>query len=149
MCLATGHPSDSSRMTTKDEEEPKICSSPPIAVPSSAKNRSRRLSSWASSSFGPASLDPACNWGCLLSGLVALNVLLLGCALISASVFNNVSITSEHLQGYLIAIMIFSSCWMIYYIVYTTREDHAVLYKDGHAGPIWLRGKTDGQRESL
>lgn len=149
MCLVTGHPSDSSRMTRKDEEAPKICSSPPIAVASTAKYRSRRLSSWTSSSVGPPSLDPACNWGCLLSGLVALNVLLLGCALISASIFNQVSITSIELQIYLIAIVILSTCWILYYTIYTTREDHAVLYKDGHAGPIWLRGKRVGQRKSL
>nr|XP_046271822.1 proton channel OTOP2-like [Scatophagus argus] len=29
---------------------------------------------------------------------------------------------------------------MIYYVVYTARKENAVVYKDAHAGPIWLRG---------
>ncbi|XP_042564357.1 proton channel OTOP2 isoform X2 [Clupea harengus] len=126
-------------MTAKDEEEPRISSSPPIPNQSTFAGRRLRLSSWASSA-APATRDPACNWSCLLSGLVSLNILLLGCAMVSASVFNTVSITTTHLQVYLITIMILSSCWMVYYIIYIARGDHAVLYKDGHAGPIWLRG---------
>ncbi|XP_062387034.1 proton channel OTOP2 [Sardina pilchardus] len=128
-------------MTAKDEEEPRISSLPPAARLSSvAGHRMFRPSTWSSVTGGLASLDPACNWSTLVSGLVALNILLLGCAMVSASVFNMVSISSTHLQIYLIAIMILSSCWMLYYCVYTAHEHRAVLYKDGHAGPIWLRG---------
>ncbi|XP_041942890.1 proton channel OTOP2 [Alosa sapidissima] len=126
-------------MTTKDEEEPRISSLPPVSRPSMVAGH-RRLSIWSSMTGGPASLDPACNWSSLVSALVALNTLLLGCAMVSASVFNTVSITSTHLQLYLITIMILSTCWMLYYTLYTVREHCAVLYKDGHAGPIWLRG---------
>ncbi len=31
---------------------------------------------------------------------------------------------------------------MIYYKIYTSRVYRAVLYKDSHAGPIWLRGES-------
>ncbi|XP_063070816.1 proton channel OTOP2 [Engraulis encrasicolus] len=131
-----------------DKEEPRVvfscASSPPIFTPSHSTRwlgpYTRRLSSWTSSPPAPACQDPACTWSSLLSGLLALNIFLLGCALVCGSVFNKVNITSAHLQLYLITLMLLSTCWMLYYTAYTSREDHAVLYKDGHAGPIWLRG---------
>ncbi|KAM6957001.1 proton channel OTOP2 [Aplochiton taeniatus] len=79
-------------------------------------------------------------WGWLLSGIISLNILTLGCALISGSAFEEIDISDVHLQIFLIFLLIVNTIWMLYYIVYTSRGDHAVLYKDGHAGPVWLRG---------
>ncbi|KAL0993491.1 hypothetical protein UPYG_G00108730 [Umbra pygmaea] len=76
----------------------------------------------------------------LLSGIIPVNVLILGCALVSGSAFNNVKINSIDLQIYLIILVILTTVWMLYYTIYTSREDCAVLYKDSHAGPVWLRG---------
>uniref|UniRef100_A0AAY5L4J4 Otopetrin 2 n=1 Tax=Esox lucius TaxID=8010 RepID=A0AAY5L4J4_ESOLU len=76
----------------------------------------------------------------LLSGIIAVNVLILGCALVSGSAFNNVKISTIDLEIFLIIMVILTTVWMLYYVIYTSREDCAVLHKDGHAGPVWLRG---------
>lgn len=77
----------------------------------------------------------------LLSSIITFNVLILGIALVSGSVFNNVKINAINLQIFLIVLIILTTAWMLYYTIYTSREDHAVLYKDSYAGPVWLRGK--------
>ncbi|KAK7174116.1 hypothetical protein R3I93_001330 [Phoxinus phoxinus] len=79
------------------------------------------------------------NWGWLLSGFISLNVLLLGIAIVSGSVFNKVQISSSHLLIFLILLVILTTVWMVYYKVHTSRVYRAVLYKDSHAGPVWLR----------
>ncbi|XP_059413467.1 proton channel OTOP2-like [Carassius carassius] len=80
------------------------------------------------------------DWGWLLSGFISLNILLLGIAIVSGSVFNKVQITSSHLLIFLIFLVILTTIWMVYYKIHTSRVCNAVLYKDSHAGPIWLRG---------
>ncbi|XP_026997276.2 proton channel OTOP2 isoform X2 [Tachysurus fulvidraco] len=84
--------------------------------------------------------DSSRSWGWLLSGAVLVNVLVLGCALVSGSVFNAQHVTSVHLQLYLVALIVSTTAWMVFYKAYTCRGDEAVLYKDLHAGPVWLRG---------
>ncbi|KAG1930022.1 proton channel OTOP2 [Pimephales promelas] len=79
------------------------------------------------------------NWGWLLSGFISLNILLLGIAIVSGSVFNKVQISSSHLLIFLILLVILTTVWMVYYKVHTSRVHQAVLYKDSHAGPVWLR----------
>ncbi|KAJ7989809.1 hypothetical protein DPEC_G00308350 [Dallia pectoralis] len=76
----------------------------------------------------------------LFSGIITVNVLMLGCALVSGSAFNDVKIDVIDLQIFLIVLVFLTTIWMLYYTIYTSREDCAVLYKDGHAGPVWLRG---------
>ncbi|XP_030062823.1 proton channel OTOP3 [Microcaecilia unicolor] len=78
--------------------------------------------------------------GQLFSGLLAMNVVFLGTALISSSIFNKKAITYWHVQIFLSILMVFASCWMLYYQIVTSRKPHAVLYKDLHAGAFWLRG---------
>nr|XP_020476639.1 otopetrin-2-like isoform X2 [Monopterus albus] len=80
------------------------------------------------------------NWGWMLSGVICLNVLMLGSALVSGSAHNYVEITTTDLQVFLIILLLLTSIWVICYVVYIARKDNAVVYKDGHAGPIWLRG---------
>ncbi|KAM9744981.1 proton channel OTOP2 [Menidia menidia] len=80
------------------------------------------------------------NWGWMLSGIICLNILILGCALVSGSASSGVKISTLDLQAFLIVLLLLTCIWMIYYIIYTARTDNAVTYKDGHAGPIWLRG---------
>ncbi|ROL45693.1 Otopetrin-2 [Anabarilius grahami] len=79
------------------------------------------------------------NWGWLLSGFISLNILLLGIAIVSGSVFNKIQISSSHLLIFLILLVILTTVWMVYYKVHTSRVYRAVLYKDSHAGPVWLR----------
>ncbi|KFO30543.1 Otopetrin-3 [Fukomys damarensis] len=78
--------------------------------------------------------------GQLFSGLLALNVLFLGGAFIGSMIFNNVSITLGDVWILLAALKALSLLWLLYYAVGTTRQPHAVLHRDPHAGPIWVRG---------
>lgn len=78
--------------------------------------------------------------GWLLSGIICINVLILGCALVSGSAFNSVAITAVHRQILLIILLLLTMLWMLVYTVFTARKDQAVLFKDSHAGPVWLRG---------
>ncbi|XP_040918949.1 proton channel OTOP2-like [Toxotes jaculatrix] len=75
--------------------------------------------------------------GWLLSGIICINILILGCALVSGSAFNSVAITAVHRQIFLIILLLLTMLWMFFYTVFTSRKDQAV--KDSHAGPVWLR----------
>uniref|UniRef100_A0AAZ3S1R2 Otopetrin 2 n=1 Tax=Oncorhynchus tshawytscha TaxID=74940 RepID=A0AAZ3S1R2_ONCTS len=99
----------------------------------------RRGSDVFSTSRGTVS-ERGRNRSWLLSSIITFNILILGIALVSGSVFNNVKINAINLQIFLIVLIILTTAWMLYYTIYTSREDHAVLYKDSHAGPVWLRG---------
>lgn len=79
--------------------------------------------------------------GWLLSGIICINILILGCALVSGSAFNSVAITSVHRQIFLIILLLLTMLWMLFYTVVTSKKDQAVLFKDSHAGPVWLRGQ--------
>ncbi|XP_029292858.1 proton channel OTOP2-like [Cottoperca gobio] len=79
--------------------------------------------------------------GWLLSGIICINILILGCALVSGSAFNTVAITAVHRQIFFIILLLLTMMWMLFYTVFTSRKDQAVLFKDSHAGPAWLRGR--------
>ncbi|XP_026856186.2 proton channel OTOP2 [Electrophorus electricus] len=100
----------------------------------------QRSASIALSSSGGVWQDKISSWSWMLSGFLLINVIILGCALVSGSVFNGIQVTSDHVQFFLIALMIPTVIWMVFYKVHTFQEDEAVLYKDVHAGPVWLRG---------
>ncbi|KAI4556709.1 hypothetical protein MJT46_015332 [Ovis ammon polii x Ovis aries] len=78
--------------------------------------------------------------GQLFSGLLALNVVLLGGAFICSMVFNNVAVTLGDVWILLAALKVLSALWLLYYTAGTTRQPHAVLHRDPHAGPVWVRG---------
>ncbi|XP_035510800.1 proton channel OTOP2-like [Morone saxatilis] len=77
--------------------------------------------------------------GWLLSGIICINILILGCALVSSSAFNSVAITAMHRQIFLIILLLLTMLWMLFYAAVTSRKDQAILFKDSHAGPVWLR----------
>ncbi|KAM9346224.1 proton channel OTOP2-like [Symphorus nematophorus] len=77
--------------------------------------------------------------GWLLSGIICINILILGCALVSGSAFNSVAITAVHRQIFLMILLLLTMLWMLFYAAVTSRKDQAVLFKDSHAGPVWLR----------
>ncbi|XP_046894671.1 proton channel OTOP2 [Hypomesus transpacificus] len=101
--------------------------------------RNHRLPSLALSCGGTVR-ERGRNRGWILSGVISVNILILGCALVSASAFNNTAISSIELQIFLCILVICTTIWMLHYTIYTSRGDRAVLYKDSHAGPVWLRG---------
>ncbi|NXN33142.1 OTOP3 protein, partial [Nycticryphes semicollaris] len=80
--------------------------------------------------------------GQLFSGLLALNVVFLGSAFISSMIFNHVAITLADVWILLSILKVLCLCWIIYYLLGTSRQPHAVLYRDSHAGPIWIRGSV-------
>ncbi|KAG8006937.1 Otopetrin-2 [Nibea albiflora] len=77
--------------------------------------------------------------GWLLSGILCINILILGCALVSGSALNTVAITSVHKQIFLIILLLLTMLWMLFYAAVTSRKEQGVLFKDSHAGPMWLR----------
>ncbi|NWW98306.1 OTOP3 protein, partial [Caloenas nicobarica] len=80
--------------------------------------------------------------GQLLSGLLAMNVVFLGSAFISSMIFNHEAITLADVWILLSILKVLCVCWIIYYLLGTRRQLHAVVYRDSHAGPIWIRGSV-------
>uniref|UniRef100_A0A667J5N9 Otopetrin 3 n=1 Tax=Lynx canadensis TaxID=61383 RepID=A0A667J5N9_LYNCA len=78
--------------------------------------------------------------GQLFSGLLALNVVFLGGAFICSMIFNNVAVTLGDVWILLAALKALSLLWLLYYATCTTRHTHAMLFRDPHAGSIWVRG---------
>lgn len=82
--------------------------------------------------------------GQLFSGLLALNVLFLGGAFICSMIFNNVAVTLGDVWILLAALKALALLWLLYYVAGTTCRTHAVLYRDPHAGSIWVQGECWG-----
>ncbi|NXF05718.1 OTOP3 protein, partial [Smithornis capensis] len=80
--------------------------------------------------------------GQLFSGLLAMNVVFLGSAFISSMIFNQVAIPLIDVWILLSILKVLCLCWIIYYLLGTSRQPHAVLYRDSHAGAIWIRGSV-------
>ncbi|XP_055994406.1 proton channel OTOP2 [Sorex fumeus] len=78
--------------------------------------------------------------GRLLSVLLAVNVLLLACTLISGGAFNKVAVYDTDVFALLTTMMLLAALWILFYLLGTARSPGAVPYRDAHAGPIWLRG---------
>ncbi|XP_069460648.1 proton channel OTOP2 [Ambystoma mexicanum] len=78
--------------------------------------------------------------GRLFSALLTINLLLLGCALVSSGAFGEVAVQEVEVLAFLITLMILSSAWMLFYLLFTAKHHIGDVSKDSHAGPIWLRG---------
>ncbi|KAM9296673.1 proton channel OTOP2 [Gastrophryne carolinensis] len=77
--------------------------------------------------------------GRLLSALLAINVGLIGCVLVSSGSLEHVTVEDNEVLAFLVILMLLSTIWMIFQFYFSCRKN-AVLYKDSHAGPVWLRG---------
>ncbi|NWU77075.1 OTOP3 protein, partial [Onychorhynchus coronatus] len=80
--------------------------------------------------------------GQLFSGLLAMNVVFLGSAFISSMIFNRVAITLADVWILMSILKVLCLFWIIYHLLGTSRQPHAVLYRDSHAGAIWIRGSV-------
>uniref|UniRef100_A0A452EG54 Otopetrin 2 n=1 Tax=Capra hircus TaxID=9925 RepID=A0A452EG54_CAPHI len=78
--------------------------------------------------------------GRLLSVLLAVNVLLLACTLISGGAFNKVAVYDTDVFALLTTMLLLAMVWILFYLLGTARCPDGVPYRDAHAGPIWLRG---------
>lgn len=134
-CLTEGNPCEPCRTTAKELQTDEAHSPSTAVGPVGSKHE-------PDLKMAPVVVkEHGRNWGWMLSGIISVNVLMLGCALVSGSAYNNIAISSADLQVFLIVLLILTGIWMIYYSVYTARQENAVIYKDSHAGPVWLRGK--------
>ncbi|XP_073444056.1 proton channel OTOP2-like [Dendrobates tinctorius] len=87
-------------------------------------------------------VEPPVLWkkgGRLLSGHLGLNVLLLAIVLVSSGAFYDVAVVEREVLSLLCVLMGLTGCWMMVYLLWTSREDRHINLKDSHAGPIWLR----------
>ncbi|XP_073351382.1 proton channel OTOP2-like [Pagrus major] len=134
-CLTDGGPCQPCSMTAKELETEQAHLSNNINAAGRAGS-----SCESDASSGEVVRERGRNWGWMLSGIICVNILILGCALASGTAYNNVDISTPDLQIFLIILLILTSAWMIYYVFYTAKNENAVVYKDAHAGPVWLRG---------
>lgn len=79
--------------------------------------------------------------GRLMSGIICINILILGCAVVSSAAFSEV-ITALHRRIFFIILLLLTMLWMLFYTVFSSQKNHAVSYRDQQAGPIWLRGEN-------
>ncbi|XP_069460651.1 proton channel OTOP2-like [Ambystoma mexicanum] len=78
--------------------------------------------------------------GRLLSLLLAINLLLIGCAMVTSGGLDYVVIHDLEVLIMLTILMCMATVCMLIMLFSISRNQDAVLYKDSHAGPIWLRG---------
>uniref|UniRef100_A0A670JBB8 Otopetrin 2 n=1 Tax=Podarcis muralis TaxID=64176 RepID=A0A670JBB8_PODMU len=78
--------------------------------------------------------------GRVFSILLAINLVLLSCTLVSGGAFQEVKLHDYDVFFMLIIVMLINIAWMLFYIFRTSRLQGAIPCKDNHAGPIWLRG---------
>ncbi|KAL3053680.1 hypothetical protein OYC64_006076 [Pagothenia borchgrevinki] len=136
-CLADGNPCEPCRMTVKDREREEAHLSNDINVPSRSGNTCEPELNIPSNGVLK---ERGRHLGLMLSVIICLNILILGCALVSGSAYKDVNISSSDLQMFLIVLLLLTSIWVVYYIAFTARTENAIAYKDCHAGPVWLRG---------
>ncbi|KAJ7315992.1 hypothetical protein JRQ81_002154 [Phrynocephalus forsythii] len=78
--------------------------------------------------------------GRVFSVLLAVNLVLLACTLVSGGAFQDVALHDYDVFFLLTVVMLITIIWMLFYILNTSRREDAIPCKDNHAGPIWLRG---------
>ncbi|KAM9222436.1 proton channel OTOP2 [Leptosomus discolor] len=78
--------------------------------------------------------------GRMFSILLAVHLALLACTLVSSGAFEKIAVHDYDVFFLLTVMMLVVIMWIIFYLVSTSRCPDAILCKDSHAGPIWLRG---------
>ncbi|KAM4716470.1 proton channel OTOP2 [Anableps anableps] len=135
-CLTSGNLCEPCKMTAKDRELEEAHLSNNINAADSAMGVSEPE---MDTSSNEVVRDRGRNWGWMLSAIICLNILILGCAFVSGGTSSSVNISTTDLQIFILFLLLLTSIWMVYYIIYNYRTENAA-FKDRHAGPIWLRG---------
>uniref|UniRef100_A0A8C8SEC7 Otopetrin 2 n=1 Tax=Pelusios castaneus TaxID=367368 RepID=A0A8C8SEC7_9SAUR len=78
--------------------------------------------------------------GRMFSVLLAINLVLLACTLVSSGAFNQVAVHDYDVFFMLTIVMLICIAWILFYLLVTAKHQDAILCKDSHAGPVWLRG---------
>nr|XP_043870217.1 proton channel OTOP3-like isoform X1 [Solea senegalensis]XP_043870219.1 proton channel OTOP3-like isoform X1 [Solea senegalensis]XP_043870220.1 proton channel OTOP3-like isoform X1 [Solea senegalensis]XP_043870221.1 proton channel OTOP3-like isoform X1 [Solea senegalensis] len=85
-------------------------------------------------------LDPVLVWvpsgRRLISGLLGLNVLLLGAALVAGQVFNPDALKHQEPHVFMLLLMGVSLVWMLWYLLWARKQPGSSPHKDHHAGGI-------------
>uniref|UniRef100_A0A8B9ZUY5 Otopetrin 2 n=1 Tax=Anas zonorhyncha TaxID=75864 RepID=A0A8B9ZUY5_9AVES len=103
-----------------------------------------RLVEWLSLSSYFASIR-ASLWkkgGRMFSILLAVHLALLACTLVSSGAFEKIAVHDYDVFFLLTVMMLIVIVWIIFYLISTARCPDAILCRDSHAGPIWLRGRS-------
>ncbi|KAJ8377677.1 hypothetical protein AAFF_G00255220 [Aldrovandia affinis] len=76
----------------------------------------------------------------LLSGLLGLNVVLLGAALVAAEAFNPAGLRRQEPQLFLLLLMAISLAWMLWYLLWARHQPGTPPHTDHHAGGVTVTG---------
>lgn len=138
-CLTSGNLCEPCKMTAKDSELEEAHLSNNINAADLAMGVTEPEMDTSSTE---GARDRGRNWGWMLSAIICLNILILGCAFVCGGTSSSVSINTSDLQIFILFLFLLTSIWMVYYTIYNSRTENAV-FKDRHAGPIWLRGTVN------
>lgn len=80
----------------------------------------------------------------LISGLLGLNVVLLGAALVSAQLFNAGGLQTQEARIFLLLLMGVSVAWMLWYLLWARKQPDMSPHQDHHAGGVAATSKRGG-----
>uniref|UniRef100_A0A3Q1ELC6 Otopetrin 3 n=1 Tax=Acanthochromis polyacanthus TaxID=80966 RepID=A0A3Q1ELC6_9TELE len=90
-------------------------------------------------------VDPVLLWAPsgrrLISGLLGLNLVLLGAALVAGEAFNPEGLKHEEPEVFLLVLMGSSLVWMLWYLLWARKQPGICPHKDHHAGGTTVIGK--------
>lgn len=70
----------------------------------------------------------------LISGLLGLNVVLLGAALFAGQAFNPEGLKHQEPQVFMLLLLAVSLAWMLWYLLWARKQPDISPHKDHHAG---------------
>lgn len=101
---------------------------------------SSQIAPYSHQPSAPASKEVWKKGGRMFSILLAVHLALLACTLVSSGAFEKIAVHDYDVFFLLTVMMLIVIVWIIFYLVSTARCPDAILCRDSHAGPIWLRG---------
>lgn len=88
----------------------------------------------------PEDLDPVLVWvpigRRLISGLLGLNVVLLGAALLAGQAFNPEGLKNQEPQVFILLLLGGSVLWMLWFLLWFRRQSGTAPHQDHHAGGV-------------
>lgn len=80
----------------------------------------------------------------LISGLLGLNVVLLGAALITGQLLNSQGLQNQEARIFLLLLMGVSVVWMLWYLLWARKQPDMSPHQDHHAGGVAATSKSVG-----
>lgn len=134
-------------MTEEPGQKDSELGHPPCSMGCGHKDDKASLASSQTAPFShqppstPASKEVWKKGGRMFSILLAVHLALLACTLVSSGAFEKIAVHDYDVFFLLTVMMLVVIIWIIFYLAGTSRCPGAILGKDSHAGPIWLRGR--------